>query len=94
VIRRCYPWALMLGLFFVSGSHAQYPALDTVADKVIQKFQQSSCEQLSERRGQPKSPKEQEAVEILRNDPQRRNAFINRVAAPIANKMFDCGMIP
>jgi hypothetical protein len=94
VIRRCYPWALMLGLFFVSGSHAQYRALDTVADKVIQKFQQSSCEQLSERRGQPKSPKEQEAVEILRNDPQRRNAFINRVGAPIANKMFDCGMIP
>jgi len=23
-----------------------------------------------------------------------RSAFINKVAAPIANKMFECGMIP
>jgi hypothetical protein len=23
-----------------------------------------------------------------------RTAFINRVAAPIANKLFECGMIP
>jgi hypothetical protein len=23
-----------------------------------------------------------------------RQAFIDRVAAPIANKLFDCGMIP
>ena len=30
----------------------------------------------------------------LRNDPQMRAAFIDRVAAPIANKMFECGLLP
>jgi hypothetical protein len=28
------------------------------------------------------------------NDPRRRTAFINQVAAPIANKLFECGVIP
>jgi hypothetical protein len=37
---------------------------------------------------------EQRAIGILRNDPQMRAAFINQIAPPIANKMFDCGMIP
>jgi hypothetical protein len=31
---------------------------------------------------------------MLRSDPARRAAFIDKVAAPIANKMFECGMIP
>jgi hypothetical protein len=37
---------------------------------------------------------EQRALEILHNDPQMRTEFLNRVAAPIANKLFECGMIP
>jgi hypothetical protein len=73
---------------------AQYPILDMIADKVIQKYQQASCEQLWQQKGQPKSAQEQEVIELLRNDAQRRHAFINKVAAPIANKMFECGMIP
>jgi hypothetical protein len=28
------------------------------------------------------------------HDPQMRTEFLNRVAAPIANKLFECGMIP
>jgi len=31
---------------------------------------------------------------MLQNNPQMRAEFINKVAAPIANKMFECGMIP
>jgi hypothetical protein len=31
---------------------------------------------------------------MLRNDPQMRTEFLNRVAAPIANKLFECAMIP
>jgi hypothetical protein len=31
---------------------------------------------------------------MLRNDPQMRQVFLNKVAAPIANKLFECGMIP
>jgi hypothetical protein len=65
-----------------------------IADKVIQKYQQSTCEQLWQQKGAPKPPMEQEMIQRLRNEPQMRLAFINRVAAPIANKMFECGMIP
>ena len=84
-------------LFFAgiaSAQYGQYPILDRVADKVVQKYQNSSCEQLWQERGQPKSQREQEAVNFLHNDPQMRRMFIDRVAAPIANKMFECGMIP
>jgi hypothetical protein len=71
-----------------------YPIMNRVADKVIQKYQNSTCEQLWQERGQPKPAMEQEAVQLLQGDPQMRAAFINKVAAPIANKMFECGMIP
>jgi hypothetical protein len=68
--------------------------MDMVADKVISKYQSASCEQLWQQKGQPKSPEEQRAVTFLKNDPQARAAFLNKVAGPIANKMFECGMIP
>jgi len=82
---------LMAGV--ASAQYGQYPLLDKAANKVIQKYQNSSCEQLWQERGQPKSQREQEAVNFLRNDPQMRAMFINRVAAG-ANKTFECGMIP
>jgi hypothetical protein len=41
-----------------------------------------------------KAEMEQRVVTLLQNDPQMRTAFINLVAAPIANKLFECGMIP
>jgi hypothetical protein len=31
---------------------------------------------------------------FLRNDSQARMAFIDKIAAPVLNKMFECGMIP
>jgi hypothetical protein len=43
---------------------------------------------------EPPSEKEKTAVEFLRNDSQARVAFINKIAAPVLNKMFECGMIP
>lgn len=81
-------------LFAGVSSAQQYPIMDEVANKVIQKYEQSSCEQLWQKRGQPPSPREQQAIQLLRQDPQMRAAFIGRVAAPIANKMFECGLIP
>jgi len=33
-------------------------------------------------------------VQFLHSDPQMKTVFIDKVAAPIANKMFDCGLIP
>lgn len=83
--------AALCGAGIVGG---QGRILDMVAKKVIDKYQSASCEQLWQQKGQPKSEEEQRAVQFLRNDPQARTAFINEVAAPIVNKMFECGMIP
>jgi hypothetical protein len=80
---------LVAGLAFGQGR-----VLDMVADKVIAKYQSSSCEQLWQAKGQPKPPEEAKAVQFLKSDPQARAAFLNKVAGPIANKMFECGMIP
>jgi hypothetical protein len=85
---------LALALLFVGLAAAQYPLLDLIADRVVQKYQQATCEQLWEARGKPKSAQEQEAVQILRADPQMRTVFLNKIAAPVANKMFECGLIP
>ena len=87
-------FATVLGLVFVGVAGAQYPLLDMVANKVFQKYQQATCEQLWQQRGAPKSAQEQEVIQMLRNNPQMASAFINQVAAPIATKIFQCGMIP
>jgi hypothetical protein len=73
-----------------------HPIMDRIADKIIQKYQTSTCEQLWVKKSQkaPPKPEEQQIIQLLHNDPQMRAALINRVAAPIANKMFECGMIP
>ena len=86
-------------VLFCAALNAQdFPVLDQIANKVVQKYQQSTCEQLWQERAQkgkkPESPMEQRALEMLKSDAQMRKAFIDKVAAPIANKMFECGMIP
>jgi len=87
-----------LALFCAALSAQDFPIMDRIADKVIQKYQQSTCEQLWQERAQkgkaPEPQMEQEAIQMLKSDPQMRQAFINKIAAPIANKMFECGMIP
>jgi hypothetical protein len=72
----------------------QYPIMDMVANKVIQKYQTATCQQLWHQKNQPKSEQERRAIQLLRQDPQMRTAFFNKVSAPIANKLFECGMIP
>jgi len=86
--------ALVSVLLFVGIAGAQFPILDMIAEKVIQKYQQATCEQLWEQKSQPKPAMEQELIQTLRGNPQMRAAFIDKVAAPMANKMFECGMIP
>ena len=74
----------------------QYPIMDKVADKIIQKYQQSTCEQLWQAKSKktPPTAEEQQAITLLKGDPDMRKAFIDKIAPAIANKMFDCGMIP
>ncbi len=85
---------LGLALLGVGVAAAQFPILDMMANRVIQKYQQSTCEQLWEARGKPKSQEEQNVIQLLRGDPQMRANFINQIAGPVANKLFECGMIP
>jgi hypothetical protein len=107
MVKRYYPWIIILcsltvlmsvvTLFRPSRAEAQqYPIMDKIASKVILKYQQSSCQQLQEKESQkaPPSPEEIKAVQFLHSDPQMRVAFINKIAPSIANKLFDCGMIP
>ena len=85
-------------VLFAGVSVAQFPIMDAVANKVIQKYQTSTCEQLwqekAQKQGQPKPEMEQRAIKALQGDPQMRQAFFAKVSAPIVTKMFECGMIP
>ncbi len=77
----------------------QYPLMDKIANKVISKYQNATCEQLwaekqQGQQGKQQSPEEQRVLEMLRNDPQMQQAFFSKIAAPIVTKMFQCGMIP
>ena len=100
MIRRTFLLVLVSVLLPVGLAQAQesYPIMEKVAQKVIEKYQTSSCQQLAQQKKQPPTGQrvqmEQRAIQILRNDPQMRTEFLNRVAAPIANKLFECGMIP
>ncbi len=85
-------------LYTVETKAQQFPILDRIAEKVVQKYQTSSCQQLAEQRehrptGQ-REEMEERAVRMLHEDPRMRQEFLNRVAAPIANKLFECGLIP
>ena len=85
---------LVASLGFAGAALADFPLMNAVADKVIQKYQSSTCEQLWAQKQQPKSAEEQRVIALLKSDPQLRTAFMNKLAGPISNKMFDCGMIP
>jgi hypothetical protein len=75
-------------------AYAQMPMVDMVAGKVVQKYQSSSCEQLWQNRGKQASPEEQRILQFLKNDQAARQEFFNKIAGPVMNKMFECGMIP
>jgi hypothetical protein len=85
-------------LFRATEAHAQgpYPVMDDVATKIVAKYQAASCEQLWERKSAHAAPTMEETrlLTFLRDDQNMRAAFIKKVAPPIANKMFDCGLIP
>ena len=100
-MRRISLVVLALGLLCVgiasAQAQSQYPIMDQVVKKVLEKYQTSTCEQLAAEKANPGAMQEMmkdRAVKILRENPDMRKVFVDRVAAPIANKMFECGMIP
>ena len=87
--------AVMASALVLAGAaFAQGMLLDFAADKVIKKYQTATCDELKAQKKDPPTDKEKEAIEFLRNDSQARIFFINKVAAPVLNKMYECGMIP
>jgi len=93
-----FPFTLALEFPPAGTQQTEYPMMDKVAQKVIDKYQNSSCEDLKAQKQQPADPQQaamkQKVVGLLKSDPKMREQFLNKVAAPIANKMFECGMIP
>jgi hypothetical protein len=68
--------------------------VNDAADKVIKKYEAASCDQLKAQKAEPPSEKERIALDLLRDDPKARVAFIDKIAAPVLNKMFECSIIP
>jgi hypothetical protein len=100
IMKKCF-WLAAFAATTLSGvAHAQYPIMDRVASKVIEKYQTSTCQQLwqekAQKQGQPKPEMEQRAIQACcSSDPADASPrSLNQVAAPIVNKMFECGMIP
>ncbi len=87
---------IVFSSLFIAGvaSAQDTPILDMVAGKVIDKYQNATCEQLWEQKGKPRTEEQQQVIQMLQNDPEMRTKFIDKIAAPVANKLFSCGMIP
>lgn len=98
----CIVVLLVVSVLLFSGvataQQGQYPIMERLAQKVIHKYQTISCQELAIQKAHPPTGKKAMAlsriIELLRSDPRMRTEFINRVAPTIANKLFDCGMIP
>jgi hypothetical protein len=95
-MKRSYLFAAAIALLYVSVAAAQHPVLDQVANKVVAKYQTSTCQQLmtSKAEKQPPSAGEQKAMEMLKTDPTLRHEFVGIVADPVVDKLIQCGMIP
>ena len=87
-------FTFILALIGAGAVAAQGMLLDFAADKVINKYKSATCDELKAMKGEPPTEKEKMAIQFLRDDEQARVAFINKIAAPVLNKMFECGMIP
>ena len=94
MIKRTCLLALLLIVVYWSVGRAQGKLMDMMANKVIQRYQQAQCDQLSRLKAEPKSNEEQTFIQTLKNNSELRQAFISKVAPPIANRMFECGLIP
>lgn len=88
--------AAALALLYVTMAFAQHPVLDAVANKVVAKYQSSTCQQLMMQKAQKQAPSagEQKAMELLKTDPAMRHEFVGIVADQVVDKLIQCGMIP
>src|SRR5262249_54092744 len=83
-----------MALISAGGVAAQGMLLEFAADKVIKKYESATCEQLKVQKNEPRTEREKMAIDFLRHDSQARVAFIDKIAAPVLNKLFECDLIP
>lgn len=88
------PVVLLSGAIVLAVQAQPYPMLDVVVKKVIQKYQTETCQQIAANKQAPPSDMQKRAVQMMRQDPQLRKAFLDQVSPAIVNKLFECGMIP
>lgn len=94
-MRKSYGVAVFVSALVVAGAvAAQGMLVDAAADKVIAKYQAASCDQLKAQKSEPPTEKEKIALDLLREDSKARVAFVDKIAAPVLNKMFECSLIP
>jgi hypothetical protein len=89
---------ILLAAGSAAQAQSQYPMADKIAAKLVQKYQTSTCDQLAaERQAPPSAQKEaikEQVGQKLRSDPAMRADFVNKVAAPVVDKMIVCGFVP
>jgi hypothetical protein len=85
---------LVLAVIASGSVAAQGMLVDAAADKVIKRYQAATCDQLKAQKADPPSLKEKIGLDFLRDDVKARVAFVDKIAAPVLNKMFECSMIP
>jgi hypothetical protein len=87
--------AVFVSALLVAGAvAAQGVLVDGVAGKVIKKYETASCDQLKALKAEAPTEKEKIGLDLLMADPKARVALVDKIAAPVLNKMFDCGLIP
>jgi hypothetical protein len=94
MIARSMTLIAVLVLFAGFACAQDYPILNMVADRVINKYQSATCEQVWQDKEKPKGEMEKNLIQMLKENPQMRQVFIDKVAATVANKMFECGLVP
>jgi hypothetical protein len=94
MITRSMMLVVVLFLFAGAAVAQDYPILNMVADRVIDKYRNATCEQVWQDKEKPKGEMEKSLIQMLRENPQMRQVFIDKVAATVANKMFECGLVP
>jgi len=72
--------------------------VDAFANVIVDTITSSSCEDLAARMQQSRSnknnPMRARVMQMLQKNPNLRRQLVNRIAAPVANKMLDCNLVP
>jgi hypothetical protein len=74
---------------------------DTITDGIVQGINGSSCDEFAARIQEARNKKgtsgggmKDRMKAMMSKNPEMRRQLINKLAGPIANKLFDCNLIP